>query len=124
MSEFIVLNIFFRFVARSNNSNSTARSPQVVSGSTVGGKGELAVALVKPGNELAKTTPAGEYLTTALNDFDPEQYEGLAAISNGAKKLLMLVYSRAHLLLWKLLVLVLRFFIACRKGPLGKIQFP
>ncbi|KMT09267.1 hypothetical protein BVRB_6g133670 [Beta vulgaris subsp. vulgaris] len=86
-------NVQTHDLARSNNSNSTARSPQVVSGSTAGGKGELAVALVKPGNELAKTTPAGEYLTTALNDFDPEQYEGLAAISDGANKLLMLVLA-------------------------------
>lgn len=38
-----------------------------------------------------KTTPAGEYLTAALNEFDPEQYDSLAAISDGANKLLMLV---------------------------------
>ncbi|GAA0147431.1 microtubule binding motor protein [Lithospermum erythrorhizon] len=40
-----------------------------------------------------KTTPAGEYLTSALNDFDPDQYEGLAAVSDGANKLLMLVLA-------------------------------
>uniref|UniRef100_A0A2P2MB64 Uncharacterized protein n=1 Tax=Rhizophora mucronata TaxID=61149 RepID=A0A2P2MB64_RHIMU len=48
------------------------------------------VALFKPGSEKVKTTPAGEYLTAALNDFDPEQYDGVAAISDGANKLLML----------------------------------
>lgn len=50
------------------------------------------VALVKSGSEKVKSTPAGEYLTAALNDFDPEQYDGLAAISDGANKLLMLVH--------------------------------
>lgn len=49
------------------------------------------VALVKSGLEKVKTTPAGEYLTSALNDFDPEQHDSLAAISDGANKLLMLV---------------------------------
>ena len=49
------------------------------------------VALVKSGPEKVKTTPAGEYLTSALNDFDPEQHDSLAAISDGANKLLMLV---------------------------------
>ncbi|GMH24678.1 hypothetical protein Nepgr_026521 [Nepenthes gracilis] len=56
-------------------------------------KVETAVALVKSGNEKVKTTPAGEYLTAALNDFDPEQYDSLAAISDGANKLLMLVLA-------------------------------
>ncbi|KAM7277209.1 hypothetical protein ACFE04_019075 [Oxalis oulophora] len=50
-------------------------------------------ALVKLGSEKVKTTPAGEYLTAALNDFDPEQYDSLAAISDGANKLLMLVLA-------------------------------
>lgn len=54
-------------------------------------KNDGTVALVKSGSEIVKTTPAGEYLTTALNDFDPDQYEGHAAISDGANKLLMLV---------------------------------
>jgi hypothetical protein len=49
------------------------------------------VALVKSGSEKVKSTPAGEYLTAALNDFDPEQYDSLAAVSDGANKLLMLV---------------------------------
>ncbi|KAL7135493.1 hypothetical protein ABFS83_11G100700 [Erythranthe nasuta] len=56
-------------------------------------KTERAVALVKSGTDLVKTTPAGEYLTSALNDFDPEQYDSLAAISDGANKLLMLVLA-------------------------------
>jgi hypothetical protein len=46
---------------------------------------------VKSSNELAKTTPAGEYLTSALADFDPNHFEGFAAIADGANKLLMLV---------------------------------
>ncbi|PON84753.1 Kinesin-like protein Kca1/Kca [Trema orientale] len=52
-------------------------------------KTEGTVALVKSDSEK-KTTPAGEYLTAALNEFDPEQYDSLAAISDGANKLLML----------------------------------
>ncbi|XP_062018605.1 kinesin-like protein KIN-14B isoform X2 [Rosa rugosa] len=51
------------------------------------------VALVKSGPEKVKTTHAGEYLTSALNDFDPEQHDSLAAISDGANKLLMLVLA-------------------------------
>lgn len=54
-------------------------------------KSDSTVALVKSGSKIVKTTPAGEYLTAALNDFDPDQYEGLAAISDGTNKLLMLV---------------------------------
>ena len=54
-------------------------------------KNDGTVALVKSGSEIVKTTPAGEYLTAALNDFDPDQYDGHAAISDGANKLLMLV---------------------------------
>ncbi|KAJ8771171.1 hypothetical protein K2173_025764 [Erythroxylum novogranatense] len=56
-------------------------------------KADGTVALVKLGPENVKTTPAGEYLTAALNDFDPEQYDGLATISDGANKLLMLVLA-------------------------------
>lgn len=52
---------------------------------------EGSTALVKAGPEKVKTTPAGEYLTSALNDFDPDKYDGLATISDGANKLLMLV---------------------------------
>ncbi|CAM0913786.1 unnamed protein product [Alopecurus aequalis] len=50
-------------------------------------------AIVKSSNELAKTTPAGEYLTSALADFDPNHFEGFAAIADGANKLLMLVLA-------------------------------
>ncbi|OMO73007.1 hypothetical protein COLO4_27349 [Corchorus olitorius] len=56
-------------------------------------KSEGAGALVKAGSEIVKTTPAGEYLTAALNDFDPDQYDSIAAISDGANKLLMLVLA-------------------------------
>ncbi|CAH8353662.1 unnamed protein product [Eruca vesicaria subsp. sativa] len=56
-------------------------------------KNNGAITVVKTGSEIAKTTPAGEYLTAALNDFDPEDYEGLAAIADGANKLLMLVLA-------------------------------
>lgn len=54
-------------------------------------KDDDAVALVKFGFEKVKPTPAGEYLTASLNDFDPNQYEGLAAVSDAVNKLLMLV---------------------------------
>ncbi|KAI5418273.1 hypothetical protein KIW84_042777 [Lathyrus oleraceus] len=60
---------------------------------TSAAKNDGTVALVKSGSEIVKTTPAGEYLTAALNDFDPDQYEGHAAISDGANKLLMLVLA-------------------------------
>ncbi|KAG6501716.1 hypothetical protein ZIOFF_041599 [Zingiber officinale] len=53
-------------------------------------KNENTGALVKSSNEKIKTTPAGEYLTVALGDFDPDQFESFAAISDGANKLLML----------------------------------
>lgn len=56
-------------------------------------KTENMVALAKTSSEQVKTTPAGEYLTAALNEFDPEQYDSLAAISDGANKLLMLVLA-------------------------------
>ncbi|KAL3614300.1 hypothetical protein CASFOL_042374 [Castilleja foliolosa] len=47
-------------------------------------KAENSLVLVKPGTDIVKTTPAGDYLTSALNDFDPEQYDSLAAKSDGA----------------------------------------
>ncbi|TYG95038.1 hypothetical protein ES288_A11G235500v1 [Gossypium darwinii] len=56
-------------------------------------KTDGAGALVKAGSDKVKTTPAGEYLTAALNDFDPDQYDSIAAISDGANKLLMLVLA-------------------------------
>ncbi|KAF3320701.1 kinesin-like protein KCA2 [Carex littledalei] len=68
--------------------------PQIGAQSQVGFRGsENAGAIVKTSNELAKTTPAGEYLTSALMEFDPEQFESFAAISDGANKLLMLVLA-------------------------------
>ncbi|KAL1196407.1 Kinesin-like protein KIN-14B [Cardamine amara subsp. amara] len=67
--------------------NSVSASP------SSGDKNEGAITLLKSSSEIVKTTPAGEYLTAALNDFDPEQYEGLAAIADGANKLLMLVLA-------------------------------
>ncbi|KAL9241385.1 hypothetical protein vseg_015503 [Gypsophila vaccaria] len=76
-----------------NNNNSIVRSEQPNSTSVAGDKKEMAIAVVKPANDKTKSTPAGEYLTAALNDFDPEQYDGLAAIADGANKLLMLVLA-------------------------------
>ncbi|KAI5063542.1 hypothetical protein GOP47_0022089 [Adiantum capillus-veneris] len=74
-------------------------SPDVKSSTTITldpSSGALAVAgnmsLVKSGSEKMKTTPAGEYLTNALNDFNPDQSEGSAA-ADGANKLLMLVLA-------------------------------
>lgn len=55
-------------------------------------------AIVKSNNELAKTTPAGEYLTSALMEFDPDQFEGYAAVADGANKLLMLVINTVSIL--------------------------
>lgn len=72
------------------DSNNKERAMDVVPFSTEK-KNDGTVALVKPGQDKIKSTPAGEYLTSALNDFDLEQYDGLAAISDGANKLLMLV---------------------------------
>lgn len=58
--------------------------------SSPGGSG----ALLKYGSgESVKSTPAGEYLTAALMDFNPAQYESDAAIADGANKLLMLVLA-------------------------------
>ncbi|KAK7366869.1 hypothetical protein VNO80_08871 [Phaseolus coccineus] len=70
-----------------------ARSMDVLPSSLVTDKNDGTFALVKSGSGKVKTTPAGEYLTAALNDFNPDQYEGVAAISDGANKLLMLVLA-------------------------------
>ncbi|XP_042451398.1 kinesin-like protein KIN-14L isoform X1 [Zingiber officinale] len=56
-------------------------------------KNENTGALVKSSNEIRKTAPAGDYLIAALADFDPDQFESFAAISDGANKLLMLVLA-------------------------------
>lgn len=71
----------------STKSQSSDVFPLPVSQDKAGNSG----AIVKSSNELTKTTPAGEYLTSALMDFDPNQFEGVAAIADGANKLLMLV---------------------------------
>ncbi|KAL9328564.1 hypothetical protein ACSQ67_003567 [Phaseolus vulgaris] len=70
-----------------------ARSMDVLPSSLVTDKNDGNFALVKSGSGKVKTTPAGEYLTAALNEFNPDQYEGVAAISDGANKLLMLVLA-------------------------------
>ncbi|MED6131823.1 Kinesin-like protein KIN-14B [Stylosanthes scabra] len=75
------------------SNNARARSLDVPPSSFATDKSDGTVALVKSGSEVVKTTPAGEYLTAALNDFDPDQYDGHAAISDGANKLLMLVLA-------------------------------
>eukprot|EP00268_Persea_americana_P036841 TRINITY_DN36371_c0_g1_i2.p1 TRINITY_DN36371_c0_g1~~TRINITY_DN36371_c0_g1_i2.p1 ORF type:complete len:751 (-),score=211.72 TRINITY_DN36371_c0_g1_i2:588-2840(-) len=56
-------------------------------------KNDSIVALVKSDSEKVKKTPAGEYLTAALTDFDPDQYDSLATVADGANKLLMLVLA-------------------------------
>lgn len=75
------------------NENNKGRSMDVAPSQLGADKTDGTVALVKSGSEKVKSTPAGEYLTAALNDFDPEQYDSLAAISDGANKLLMLVLA-------------------------------
>ncbi|CAI9111458.1 OLC1v1011681C2 [Oldenlandia corymbosa var. corymbosa] len=75
------------------NDNNAKGQPVDAPSSLANDKSEGAITLVKSGVEKVKTTPAGEYLTSALNDFDPEQYDSLAAISDGANKLLMLVLA-------------------------------
>ncbi|XP_066378916.1 kinesin-like protein KIN-14L isoform X5 [Miscanthus floridulus] len=80
-----------REIGRSDSSKS--RSPDVVASPVSQDKTGNSGAIVKSSNELAKTTPAGEYLTSALMDFDPDQFEGFAAIADGANKLLMLVLA-------------------------------
>ncbi|GER47133.1 kinesin like protein for actin based chloroplast movement 2 [Striga asiatica] len=80
------------FWQRNDSMNPKVR-PGDVSSPLASVKAENSVALVKSGTDIVKTTPAGEYLTSALNDFDPDQYDSLAAISDGANKLLMLVLA-------------------------------
>uniref|UniRef100_A0A1J3CBR9 Kinesin-like protein KCA1 n=1 Tax=Noccaea caerulescens TaxID=107243 RepID=A0A1J3CBR9_NOCCA len=68
-------------------------SSEAVASPSTANKNNGAITLVKSGTDIVKTTPAGEYLTAALNDFDPQEYEGLAAVADGANKLLMLVLA-------------------------------
>ncbi|KAI3462126.1 hypothetical protein Pfo_018789 [Paulownia fortunei] len=82
-----------RDLGRNDNTNAKGRPGDVVSLPLASAKTVNTVALVKSGTDNVKSTPAGEYLTSALNDFDPEQYDSLAAISDGANKLLMLVLA-------------------------------
>ncbi|XP_020239406.1 kinesin-like protein KIN-14B [Cajanus cajan] len=87
-------NVQPREIGRNGTSNNTSsRSMDVLPSPLATDKNDGTVALVKTGSEIVKSTPAGEYLTAALNDFDPDQYEGNAAISDGANKLLMLVLA-------------------------------
>ncbi|XP_024370737.1 kinesin-like protein KIN-14A isoform X3 [Physcomitrium patens] len=72
------------------------RSSSVMKSSSVGQPSSPrgAVELLKYGSdEQLKSTPAGEYLTAALMDFNPDHYESDAAIADGANKLLMLVLA-------------------------------
>lgn len=72
--------------------SSNGRSQNALPSPVIQDKTESTGALVKSGNEKAKT-PAGEYLTAALMEFDPDQFESFAAIADGANKLLMLVLA-------------------------------
>ncbi|XP_052190474.1 kinesin-like protein KIN-14B [Diospyros lotus] len=84
------VNVQSQNLGRSNgNSKGCPAAPSALATNNTEG----AITLVKLGSENVKTTPAGEYLTAALNDFDFEQYDSLAAISDGANKLLMLVLA-------------------------------
>lgn len=85
-------NVQARDLGRIDNNNK-GRSVDVAPSPLAPDKTEGIIALVKSGIEKVKTTPAGEYLTAALNEFDPEQYDSIAAISDGANKLLMLVLA-------------------------------
>ncbi|KAK4707752.1 hypothetical protein R3W88_028677 [Solanum pinnatisectum] len=76
-----------------NDINVKGRATDVLALPSSTDKPDGTVALVKSGGEKVKTTPAGEYLTSALDQFDPDQYDSLAAISDGANKLLMLVLA-------------------------------
>lgn len=82
------------FVGNRNDINVKGRATDVLALPSPTDKTDGTVALVKSGGEKVKTTPAGEYLTSALNEFDPDQFDSLAAISDGANKLLMLVGLR------------------------------
>ncbi|KAL6222839.1 hypothetical protein ACLB2K_006229 [Fragaria x ananassa] len=86
-----VLNVQSRDLGRNDSRGQSMEVPS--SQAVTADKTDGTVALVKSGLEKVKTTPAGEYLTSALNDFDPEQHDSLAAISDGANKLLMLVLA-------------------------------
>ncbi|XP_065873020.1 kinesin-like protein KIN-14B isoform X2 [Euphorbia lathyris] len=86
------VNVQSRDMGRTDTNNK-GRAVNTVPSPLTADKTDGTVALVKVGSDIVKSTPAGEYLTAALNDFDPEQYDSLAAISDGANKLLMLVLA-------------------------------
>ncbi|XP_016201049.1 kinesin-like protein KIN-14B isoform X3 [Arachis ipaensis] len=75
------------------SNNTRSRTMDVLPSPLVTDKNGGAFAIVRSGSEKDKITPAGEYLTAALNDFNPDQYDGHAAIADGANKLLMLVLA-------------------------------
>ncbi|XP_061352190.1 kinesin-like protein KIN-14B isoform X1 [Gastrolobium bilobum] len=88
------VNVQPQNIGRNDTSNNAkAHSRDVLPSPLMTDKNDGTVALVKSDSEKVKTTPAGEYLIAALNDFNPDQYEGVAAISDGANKLLMLVLA-------------------------------
>ncbi|KAL0917119.1 hypothetical protein M5K25_012166 [Dendrobium thyrsiflorum] len=74
---------------RNRSENAKARSMDVFS-SPSQDKTEIMGAIVKIDKPK---TPAGEYLTAALNDFNPDQFESFATVADGANKLLMLVLA-------------------------------
>lgn len=86
----IVANPSVQDINRRDNSN--GRPIDALPSPVAQGKTESTGALVKSGAEKGKT-PAGEYLTAALMEFDPDQFESFAAIADGANKLLMLVLA-------------------------------
>ncbi|XP_028769402.1 kinesin-like protein KIN-14B isoform X2 [Neltuma alba] len=86
-------NVHPQDIGRNKSNKARAQSVDALPSHLATEKNDGTVALVKSNPEKVKSTPAGEYLTAALNDFDPDQYEGLAAMSDGANKLLMLVLA-------------------------------
>ncbi|KAL6959447.1 Kinesin-like protein KIN-14B, variant 2 [Sarracenia purpurea var. burkii] len=87
------VNFQARDFGRSDNNNNKGQPVDGAASPMALDKTQGTIALVKSGIEQVKTTPAGEYLTAALNDFDSDQYDSLAAIADGANKLLMLVLA-------------------------------
>ncbi|KAK4796405.1 hypothetical protein SAY86_028731 [Trapa natans] len=79
--------------AGNDNANNKGPPMDTASVPSATGKTDTSVALVRASSKEVKSTPAGEYLTAALNEFDPHQDESLAAMSDGANKLLMLVLA-------------------------------
>lgn len=76
-----------------SDSNIQSQAPYQRSLSSGTGQTAGALALIQSGSEKMKSTPAGEYLTAALMEFNPEQYGTHATLADGANKLLMLVLA-------------------------------